>query len=97
MKSHGIPCFTKTERRDKKKQGRLKTPNKAKKTGSYRHPALPSLTDPARERADISPRWQAQQDAQRWDRRRTEQWQQLGPPFLFQGVAIPQKEPQGRW
>ena len=45
---------------------------------------MPS-SDPARKRADISSRWFALRDAQRWDRRRTEQWQQLGPPISFQG------------
>jgi hypothetical protein len=81
MKSHGIPFLTKMKT-GSDKQGRQQDPEQGEvrfHTGTRFH----SIRDPARERADISPRWRAQLDAQRWDRRRIEQWQQLDPPYSF--------------
>ena len=67
------------------RQGATKTP-KAKNTEAVyiQAPAFPKLRSGALASRHRSPRWTAPQDAQRWDRRRVEQWQQLGPLFLFQ-------------
>jgi hypothetical protein len=87
INSRVIPFLRKMKRTIK--QGRLKTPNRhyeTDHTGNRLHP----IQEIRRASEQTSPpdgvrSW----TPQRWDSRRIEQWQQLGPPFLFRGQVIP--------